>query len=638
MTLPDTGMERKLTAILCADVYGYSRLMGQDEEATFRTLTSHRKIIDGLIEQHHGHFVNSAGDSVLAEFASVVNATQCAIEIQAAVKKENSELPPERQMEFRIGINLGDVIVDGEQIYGDGVNVAARLESLTQPGGICISGTVHDQVRDKLALVYEDVGEQFVKNIARPVHVWRVVLHGKPPRSDPRRSRRNYLRGGALSGAGLLMTVAAIFLVQHLTLKPPQTHASIPSQQKPALPLPSIPSIAVLPFVNLSGDPQQEYFSDGISDYLITNLSRNPALFVIARNSSFSYKNKTVTLQQIRRELGVRLVLEGSVLRTTNRLQINVELADTTSGANQWAQSFDRPAEDIFAVQDDILRKVVTTLNLLFKLRTLKVLGHNSVNIHPTDDLDAYDNYLRGIEHFSRDTKEDNAKARALFEKAIGLDSKYADAYAALGWTYSVAVLMQWTRNPKADLAQASDLARKALVIDDSSLLALALVCRDDRLEGRYDEAIADGERAIALDPNYALGFFSLGEALIFNGKPEAAITNIQKAIRLDPQSEDFYAVDLGAANLMMGHYREATPLLERYTVAYPNDLNGHLLLTVAYSEIGRNQEAKAQASQIMRLNSNFTMGQVGKLSGSRVTDPATGQRWAADLRKAGLK
>jgi adenylate cyclase len=305
-------VERKLAAILCADVYGYSRLMGDNEEATLRTLTSHRKLIDSQISQHHGRFVNSAGDSVLAEFASVVEAVNCAVDIQTGLKAENASLAPERRMAFRIGVNLGDVMVEGEQIYGDGVNVAARLESLADPGGICISDTAHAQVRDKLALAYEDAGEQAVKNIARPVHVWRVLLDGAtPPPRAVRRLQRMYWRSGVLPLTGLAIVIATIVLVQHVSLKPQTTHASIRPQEKPALPLPSIPSIAVLPFANLGGDPQQEYFSDGISDQLINSLSRLPGIFVIARNSSFGYKGKNVREQEIGKELGVKYLLGG---------------------------------------------------------------------------------------------------------------------------------------------------------------------------------------------------------------------------------------------------------------------------------------------------------------------------------------
>jgi adenylate cyclase len=294
-------LERKLTAILCADVFGYSRLMGEDEEATLSTLSSYRKLIDSLIEQHHGRFVNSAGDSVLAEFASVVNAVQCSVEIQTTLKAENANIPPERRMEFRIGVNLGDVMVDGEQIYGDGVNVAARLESLAEPGGICISGTVHEQVRDKLALSYDDAGEQEVRNIARPVRVFRVMLEGGAATRTTTKAKepslRKHWRGGVFSLAGLALIAAVIVFVQHLSLRPPTTTASIPPAQKPALPLPNIPSIAVLPFNNMSGDREQEYFSDGITDDLISALSRLPHLFVIARTSSFTYKGKSAGRQ-----------------------------------------------------------------------------------------------------------------------------------------------------------------------------------------------------------------------------------------------------------------------------------------------------------------------------------------------------
>jgi adenylate cyclase len=286
-------LERKLTAILCADVFGYSRLMGEDEEATLSTLSSHRKLIDSLIEQHHGRFVNSAGDSVLAEFASVVNAVQCAVEIQATLKDENASLSPERRMEFRIGVNLGDVMVDGEQIYGDGVNVAARLESLADPGGICISGTVHEHIKNKLTLNYEDLGAQQVKNIVEPVRVYRVLSEAATPltRTTPRAARK-YVRRGIFSIAGLAIIAATIIFVQHLSLRPPTPSASIPPAQPPALPLPDKPSIAVLPFTNMSGDRDQEYFSDGMTDDLITALSRLPDLFVIARTSTFTYKGK----------------------------------------------------------------------------------------------------------------------------------------------------------------------------------------------------------------------------------------------------------------------------------------------------------------------------------------------------------
>jgi adenylate cyclase len=430
-------VERKLTAILCADVHGYSRLMGEDEEATLRTLTAYRKLIDNLIQPHHGRFVDSAGDSVLAEFASVVNAMQCAVEIQNILKAQNVSLPPERRMEFRIGVNLGDVMVEGEQIYGDGVNVASRLESLAEPGGICISGTVHEHVEKKLALNYQDLGEQTVKNITRPVRVWQVLPEaGAATTRKPQRVQRQYVRRGAFSLAGLAIIAAAILLVQHISLKPPRTSASIPPAQSPALPLPGIPSIAVLPFTNLSGDPQQEYFSDGITDELITDLSRLPNVFVIARNSTFTYKGKAIKLQEIGRELGVRLVSEGSVFKAGDQVRITARLVDCTTGTDLWAERYERPLRDIFSLQNEIVRRIVTTLNLQLSLWERGIVARRR-----TDSLRAYDYFLRGLEFQSSMTSEGNSKAQRMFQKALELDPNYATpmrASAGLsGWTCS---------------------------------------------------------------------------------------------------------------------------------------------------------------------------------------------------------
>jgi len=335
-------------------------------------------------------------------------------------------------MEFRIGVNLGDVMVDGEQIYGDGVNVAARLESLADPGGICISRTVHENIRNKLPVNFEDLGDQHVKNIADAVRVFRVLPNGTA--AAPRRIPQRYWRGGVLSLAGMAIIVGTIVLVQNLSLKPPHTHASIPPQEKPALPLPSIPSIAVLPFANLSGDPQQDYFSDGISDQLINDLSRLPGLFVIARNSSFAYKGKTTKEQEIGKELGVKYVLEGSVRKAADQVRIGVELVDAASETEAWTARYDRPLKDIFAVQDEIVGKVVTTLGLLLKLDEMKT--PNGASFRPTDNLEAYDDFLRGVEYMARGTKDDNAKARHWFQEAIKLDPKFGEAYALLGWSY----------------------------------------------------------------------------------------------------------------------------------------------------------------------------------------------------------
>jgi adenylate cyclase len=621
-------LERKLTAILCADVCGYSRLMGEDEEETLRSLSACRTIIDSLIERHHGRFVNSAGDSVLAEFASVVEAVSCAVEIQTALKAENAALPPGRRMDFRIGVNSGDVMVEGEQIYGDGVNVAARLENLADPAGICISGTVYEHVRDKLALSYEDRGEQAVKNIARPVHVWRVLPdRATPPPRKTRQIPRKYWRRGVLSLTGLAIVVATIVIVQHVSLKPPTTHGSIPPQEKPALPLPSIPSIAVLPFTNMSGDPQQEYFSDGISEQLINDLSRLPGLIVIARNSSFSYKGKTIKEQELGRGLGVKYLLEGSVQKSLDRIRIGVELVDATSGAEIWTQRFDRPFKDVFALQDEIVGKVVITLGLIVNREETRVPWGK---VRPTTNLDAYDDLLRAGEYAARFTRDDSLIARRWTEKAISLDSGYAEAYAGLAGNYSFGVLFGWSANPGADLNHASELAQKALSLDDTNSGALATLCEIHWLQRRFDQAVAEGERAVALDPNNVQGYGALADALTVSNRPEQAVRVVEKEMRLDPSRQDFYAYFIAAPYVEMGRYRDAIPLLKRHLAMYPNMAWAHAVLIVADMELGRDQEAQAEAIELNRISPHFhaTVGQ----------DPAQNKRWEDDLRKAGLK
>jgi adenylate cyclase len=623
-------LERKLTAILCADVYGYSRLMGEDEEATLRTLSSHRRLVDSLIEQHRGRFVNSAGDSVLAEFSSIVNAVQCAVEIQNTLKAENLNLAPARRMEFRMGVNSGDVMVEGEQIYGDGVNVAARLESLADPGGICVSGVVHDQVRGKLGLNYQDLGAQQVKNIAEPVRVWRVLLDGVIPSRGILPMRPRYWRRGVLSLTGFAIIAATIFLVQHLSLKPPRTHASIPSQEKPALALPTIPSIAVLPFINLSGDPQQEYFSDGISIQLIEDLSRLPGLLVTAHNFSFSYKGKTLKEQELGRELGVKYLLEGNVQKSPERVRIGVELVDAGSGAEMWTQRFDRPLTDIFAVQDEIVEKVVTTLRLLLKSEETKVPWRS---LPTTSNLQAFDDLLRATEYASQFTKDGNLKQRHWLERAEALDPHYADAYAWLGGTYTQNVLFGWSENPQADLNHASALAQKALEFDDSNVGAFETLCAADWLQRRFDEAVEECNRAVGVAPNNASAYVELSDALLVSNRPEEAARAAERAMRLDPGRRDFYAYFIAAPYVQMARYQDAIPLLRRYLAVYPNMPWAHAMLIMAYTELGREQEAQAEATELKRVSPHFLVHAHAAVS----KNPVGNKRLEDDLRKAGM-
>jgi adenylate cyclase len=395
-------MERKLAAILSADVAGYGRLMGEDEEATIRTLTTYRAVMATRIQQYRGRVVDAPGDNLLAEFASVVDAVRCAVEVQQELQAKNTDLPDHRKMEFRIGINLGDVVVERERIYGDGVNIAARLEGLAEPGGICVSGTVYDQIRNKLALEYASLGAQAVKNIAEPVRVYRIQ-----------------------------MTPRAVV---------PTTSP----EQGSTLALPDKPSIGVLPFTNLSGDPEQEYFSDGMTEDLITDLSKLSGLFVIARSSVFTYKGKAVDVGEVSRKLGVRYVVEGSVRKAGNRVRINAQLVDATTGGHLWAERYDRDLQDIFAVQDEVTQQIVAALKV--KLTTVE---QSRLGRQPTANLEAYDCYLRGLELYGQRTQEANLQARQRFEQAIALDPQFATAYAFLGRTYLMERIYQWSEDPQ---------------------------------------------------------------------------------------------------------------------------------------------------------------------------------------------
>src|SRR5262245_57754372 len=443
-------MERKLAAILSADVKGYSRLMGEDDEATIRTLTAHRALMTSLIAHYHGRVVDSPGDNLLAEFASAVDAVHGAVAIQHELKTRNAELPIPRQMEFRIGVNLGDVVVEDGRLYGDGVNIAARIESLAEVGGLCISGKVYEEVKSKVALAYEYLGEQVVKNIAEPVRVWRVVMDesaaalAEQARLRPHDSTQDKLarqrpagvayRTWAIVGvAGLMLLVGGIVAVRYLSRPSlsPQSSALSPDVAPAALPLPDKPSIVVLPFVNMSKDPEQDYFSDGLTDVLTGDLSKISSLFVIARNSAFTYKGKAVNMQEIRKELGVRYVLEGSVQKAGEQVRIVTQLIDTTSDSHHWPERYHRPLTDLFALQDEIVQQIIGNLRVkVFEVELARVRRI------PTDNLTAYDCRLPGWEYYWRFTKEANLQARQLFEKAVALDPQYADAYVGLGATY----------------------------------------------------------------------------------------------------------------------------------------------------------------------------------------------------------
>jgi adenylate cyclase len=616
--MTSASIERKLTTILSADVQGFSRLMGEDEEATLRTLQSYREVTDTLIQQHRGRIVGTAGDSILAEFVSVVDAVRCAVEIQHQLKAQNADLPAHRRMEFRIGINLGDVMVDGEQIYGDGVNIAARLQALAEAGGICISGTVYEQIKNKLGLRYEDLGEQMVKNIAEPVRVWRIRLEeSESPKSQVPSPKLRRVGTAHLSWvvAVLVLIAGTVVAVRYFSLPKlsPQSSALV-TQEAPALPLPDKPSIIVLPFDNMSKDPEQEYFSNGITEVLTSDLSRISSLLVIARNTAFTYKGKAVNMQDIRKELGVRYVLEGSVQKASDQVRIVAQLIDTTTSGHLWTQRYDRPLKDIFALQDEIVQKITTTLKLQLAFHEQGYLVRKR-----TDNLEAYDAFLRGLEYRLRLTKDTNAQARQMWEKAIELDPQYAEAYVALGGTYWQEWAWRWSADPQT-LERALALAQKAVTLDDSLPGAHSALSWIYGQKQQYDQAIAEGERAIALDPNDADSYARQAEVLLYAGRPEDALRLVEQAMRLNPRYSPLYPFELGWAYRMTGRYAEAVAALKEAINRSPNFLGAYLNLTASYlQQWGWQQspdsqtleQALAAAQRVLALNDASPPGHV---------------------------
>jgi adenylate cyclase len=625
-------VKRKLAAILSADVKGYSRLMGEDEKQTVRTLNTYKEVMTGLIQHHHGRVVDAPGDNVLAEFASVVDAVECAVEIQKELKTRNAELPENRRMEFRIGVNLGDVIEDGEQILGDGVNIAARLESLSEAGGICISGTAFDQVRNKLELGYDYLGEQSVKNIALPVRVYKVLMEpeaaGKvigEKNAKPRQRQKT-----ALIVLSILIIVTAAFVIWRLYLHPAPPPVEVASKEKMAFPLPDKPSIAVLPFVNMSEDPKQEFFADGITEEIITALSKGPNLFVIARNSTSTYKGKAVKVKQVSEELGVRYVLEGSVQRSGDRIRINAQLIDALTGHHLWAERYDRDLKDIFAIQDEITMKIITALQVkLTSGEMIHVLAKGAKNI------DAFTKYLQAVDLWTRLTKETNAQAKKLLEEAIALDPEYPGPYIGLAKTYGMDVFLGTTQSPDQSLARAFELAQKAISLDNTNGAAYSVLGWLYATKRQYEKAIAESERAVSLNPNSAESYMRLGLVLAYAGRAEEGIPYMQNALRLNPFPSCNYFSNLATIYCAAGHYEKAIEAAKKALQCEPNSQIPYRSLVISYIRLGREEEARAAAAEIVRINPKFSLENFAKVS--PFTQPLAGQM-IEDLQKAGLK
>ncbi len=588
--MSDNGTERRLTTILAADVVGYSRLMAADEAGTLAQLKVHRKdLIEPKTAEYHGRVVKLMGDGTLMEFGSVVDAVNFAADLQRAVAERNAGVREDRRIAYRIGINIGDVIIDGDDIYGDGVNIAARLEGLAEPGGICVTRNVYDQVKGKVDTAFEDLGARDVKNIPEPVRVFKVLLD--VPASDhgvvaALRAKRSLRRPAVAAGLAILIIAAGTTL----WLRPWAPDVEPAAVERMAFPLPDKPSIAVLPFDNLSDDPEQEYFADGMTDDLITDLSKISGLFVIARNSSFSYKGQQVKVRQVAQDLGVRYVLEGSVRRAGDQLRINAQLIDATTGGHVWAERYDGALDEVFALQDKVTRQIVTALAVnLTAGEQLEWAEAKSGN------PEAYDAYLRGWAHYRRNTHDDYAKARQYFERAIEIDPDYSQALAALAATYWESYYRDWFTAMKMDRvstkSRAKDYLEMALV--NPTPLAFQVSSKMLVWRGEYEKAIAEARKAIALDPSNADSRITLAETLIWNGSPREVLDLVEWARRVDPHNEAYHAYVEGLAEFALEQFQSAAASFERALDLNPKFLIPAVPLAATYAHLDRHDDAR---------------------------------------------
>ncbi len=582
--MAEQRVQRRLAAILVADVVGYSRLIEHDEEGTRARLRSlHADVIEPRITADGGRIVKTSGDGILVEFGSAVDAVRNALTIQTAMSGRDDALPEDRRIMFRVGINVGDVIVEGADIHGDGVNVAARLEGLCGPGEVYVSGTVYDQAAGKLAATFEDLGEQTVKNIAKPVRVYRTRA---------RSEETTYTVG---------------------TTEP--------------LPLPDKPSIAVLPFDNMSGDPEQEFFADGITENIITELSRYPHLFVIARNSVFTYKGQAVKVQDIRRDLGVHYVVEGSIRKSGNRVRVTVQLIDSATGNHVWAERYDRELVDIFDLEDELTQAIVATLP-----GHLGSAEEDRLRRKPPQDMAAFDYLLAGKIYHHRVTKEDNAEALRLLDKAIQLEPRFAQAYAWKACTLGQSIEFGFAESPKEYYKQAVEAVNKALSLDENDVECHRLLCEINMEHHQLDKAVIHGDRALALNPNDPRIVAQKGELLTWLGKPDEGAEWIKKAIRFDPHRAHARAHLLGRALYGSRRYADAVDAYRQITSPrYAHRLD----MAACYAQLGSDAEAKEQAAAALRLKPDFTIESfVRSLPFKETTDR---DHLADGLRKAGL-
>src|SRR5262245_1110299 len=631
---------RKLAAIMFTDIVGFSHKMGADEARMLRLLEVHNQIIKHAVGEHHGRVIKTVGDGFLVDFPSVVNAVQCAQRIQTQFRTHNMEKEPAEQIHVRIGIHLGDIVQKDGDVFGEGVNIASRLQGVAEPDTICLSDMVYRDVAKKMGLgTVVSLGRPKLKGIRQQFPVYALLPEGSQGVRQTlhvqsvklKQQKRVWQVAAAMVAVGVI-SAGTLLMKTHYFPSAPQ---SLPPENivagTPALPLPDKPSIVVLPFVNMSDDPKQDYFSDGITEDLTSALSKISSLFVIARNSAFTYKGKAVKVQDVSQELGVRYVLEGSVRRADNQVRITVQLIDATTGGHLWAERYDRPLQDIFALQDDVVGKIVTTLKLQLTVQEQGILVRKT-----TDNLEAYDYFLRGLESFNRTTRgEANAQARQMFEKVLELDPQYAEAYAFLALTYFRSWGFQWSQDPQI-LERALVLAQQAVALDDSLPRAHWALGQASLWKKQHDQAIAEAERAIALDPNGADSYAWLGAILVLAGRPEEALGLAEKAMRLNPHHPAFYLFILGHSYYLMGWYEEAIAAFKSAITRNPALLPAHQFLATIYSGLGREEEARVEVAEILRISPDFSLEVLRQRLPYK--DPADLERFLDGLRKAGLK
>ena len=589
-------VERRLTAILAADVAGYSRLMGADEEGTLAKLKSFRKaLVDPAIAEHRGHIVKTTGDGMLVEFASAVDAARCAAKMQRGMAGQNTDVPRDVRIEFRIGVHVGDIIIDDNDIFGDGVNIAARLEGIAEPGGVCISDDAHRQVRGKVDIVFDDMGSQTLRNIAEPMRAWRMRVGSASSSTTPR---------DASAGSGQILA------------------------------LPDKPSIAVLPFQNMSGDPEQDYFADGIVEDIITALSRAHWLFVIARNSSFTYKGKAVDVKTVGRELGVRYVLEGSVRKASNHVRITGQLVDATTGAHVWADRFDGTLDDIFDLQDRVTASVVGIIEPKLRHAEMERARRKS-----TESLDAYDLYLRALAQITA-SYESNLEALRLLRRAIEIDPRYAAPYGLAAWCYNHQKTRGWVSPSDPTLTEGVRLAKLAASLgqDDSETLWMAghtLV----QLNGDFLDGVALIDRALTLNPNSANAWRTSGLVRAFIGDTEKAIVHLERSARLSPLDAFAFVGSIGfvVAHFMASRYEEASDRCDKVLQEQPEFPPALRFKAATCGLLGRLDEGRAWVERLLIVNSDTAVSSMRLYYGIMMKKPECLEAFLDGLRKSGL-